>query len=95
MLEPMMKLEVSVPDEHFGPVSGDLSMRRGLIQDTEVRGRFRVIHAMVPLAEVFRYATKLRTLTQGRASYAMEPSSYEPMPSALERELLRRHGYTD
>jgi elongation factor G len=95
MLEPMMKLEVSVPDEHFGSVSGDLSMRRGLIQDTEVQSRYRVIHAMVPLAEVFQYATKLRTLTQGRASYAMQPSSYEPMPPALERELLRRYGYTE
>ncbi len=93
MLEPVMRLEVSVPDEYFGSVSGDLSMRRGVIQDTEVRGSHRVIHCEVPLAEMFEYASKLRTLTQGRASWSMEPHSYEPMPRRLQEDLLRRHGY--
>ncbi|MBN2563864.1 MAG: elongation factor G [Phycisphaerae bacterium] len=95
MLEPVMRLEVSVPDEYFGAVSGDLSMRRGVIQDTEIRGQHRVIQAHAPLAEMFQYATKLRTLTQGRASWSMEPFSYEPMPPALQRDLLRRHGYIE
>lgn len=95
MLEPVMKLQVSVPDDYFGVVSGDLSARRGIIADTESRGQYRVIHAMVPLAEMFQYATKLRTLTQGRSSWSMEPKAYEPMPPGLQQELLRRHGYID
>lgn len=95
MLEPVMKLQVTVPEEHFGVVNGDLSARRGIIEDTESRGPYRILHALVPLAEMFQYATKLRTLTQGRASYSMEPSSYEPMPPALQQDLLRRHGYID
>ncbi len=95
MLEPVMKLQVTMPEEHFGVVSGDLSARRGIIEDTESRGPYRVIHALAPLAEMFQYATKLRTLTQGRASYSMEPNSYEPMPQGLQTELLRRHGYVD
>ena len=95
LLEPVMKLEVSVPDDYFGPVSGDLGMRRGVIQDTEMHGSNRVIFAHVPLAEMFQYATKLRTLTQGRASWSMEPHAYEPMPAALQHELLRRHGYVE
>jgi elongation factor G len=95
ILEPVMKLEVSAPEEYFGAVSGDLSARRGLIQDTEVRGNYRVVQAHAPLSEMFQYATKLRTLTQGRASWSMEPFAYEPMPPALQQELLRRYGYAD
>jgi len=95
MLEPMMKLEVAVPDDYFGPVSGDLSARRGLIQDTEMRGADRVIHATVPLAEMFQYATKLRTLTQGRSSWSMEPDTYAAMPPAEQKELLKKYGYGD
>ncbi|HWL95137.1 MAG TPA: elongation factor G [Phycisphaerae bacterium] len=93
ILEPLMKLEVAVPDDYFGPVSGDLSARRGLIEDTEMRGRDRVIHAKVPLAEMFQYATKLRTLTQGRSSWSMEPLRYAAMPAAMQKELLKRYGY--
>src|SRR5262249_20207131 len=95
LLEPIMKLEVSAPEDYFGPVSGELSARRGTIQDTELRGNYRVIHAHVPLAEMFQYATKLRTLTQGRSSWSMEPLAYEPMPPALQDQLLRRYGYID
>lgn len=93
LLEPMMKLEVTIPDDYFGPVSGDLSARRGLIQDTEMRNRDRVIHAEVPLAEMFQYATKLRTLSQGRSSWSMEPLAYAAMPPALQKELLKKYGY--
>ncbi len=95
MLEPIMRLAVTVPDEYFGAVSGDLSSRRGLITDTESRGSRRVIHAEAPLGELFQYATRLRTLSQGRAGWSMEPLRYGPMPPDLERELLRRHGYVD
>ncbi len=94
MIEPIMRLEVQSPDEHFGTVTGDLGARRGLIQDTDLRGNDRVVHAHVPLAEMFQYATKLRTLTQGRASYSMEPLTYSPMPPAHQKQLLERFGYT-
>lgn len=93
LLEPLMKLEVTVPDDYFGSVSGDLSARRGIIQDTELRGHDRVIHAHVPLAEMFQYATKLRTLTQGRSSWSMEPLMYAAMPPGLQKELLKKYGY--
>ncbi|MFH1418279.1 MAG: elongation factor G [Planctomycetota bacterium] len=95
ILEPIMKLEVSAPEEYFGAVSGDLSARRGLIQDTDTRGQYRVIRAQAPLAEMFEYATKLRTLTQGRSSWSMEPLDYQPMPPALQQALLRRYGYIE
>ena len=95
IMEPIMKLEVTVPDDYFGVVSGDLSARRGIIEDTELRHQHRVIHAHVPLAEMFQYATKLRTLTQGRSSWSMEPASYEPMPPSQQTELLRRYGYVE
>jgi elongation factor G len=93
ILEPIMRLEVAVPEDYFGIVGSDISARRGLIQDTEMRGLSRIIHAQVPLAEMFQYATKLRTLTQGRASWSMEPLTYEAMPFNLQQDLLRRHGY--
>jgi len=95
MLEPIMKLIVSVPEEHFGVVSGDISARRGIITDTEMRKNQRVIHAEVPLGEMFQYSTHVRTLTQGRASWSMEPSTYAPMPPGLQKELLRKHGYLE
>jgi len=95
ILEPIMRLEVTVPDDYFGVVSGDLSARRGIIEDTELRHNHRVIQAHVPLAEMFQYATKLRTLTQGRSNWSMEPASYEPMPPNLQTELLRRYGYVE
>jgi elongation factor G len=93
ILEPIMRLEVVVPDDYFGIVGSDISARRGLIQDAEMRGRSRLIRAQVPLSEMFQYATKLRTLTQGRASWSMEPLTYEAMPFNLQQDLLRRHGY--
>ncbi|HUN80175.1 MAG TPA: EF-Tu/IF-2/RF-3 family GTPase, partial [Phycisphaerae bacterium] len=93
MLEPIMKLIVSVPEDYFGVVSGDISARRGLINDTEMKKNQRVIHSHVPLSELFQYSTHIRTLTQGRASWSMEPHSYAPMPPGLQKELLRKHGY--
>lgn len=95
MLEPVMKLIVTLPDDYFGVVSGDLSARRGLIQDTEMRKNHRVITAHVPLSEMFQYSTHIRTLTQGRASWSMEPHAYAAMPPNLQKELLRKHGYVD
>jgi elongation factor G len=95
MLEPIMKLIVTVPDDYFGVVSGDISARRGIIEDTEMRGRDRSIHARIPLGQMFQYSTKIRTLTQGRATWSMEPLAYEAMPADLQKELLQKHGYVD
>ncbi len=93
LLEPLMRVQISTPEAYFGAVTGDLSSRRGIIQNTEVRGKTRMIHADVPLAELFQYTTALRTLTQGRASESMEPLTYAPMPEKLQRAFLERHGY--
>jgi elongation factor G len=89
LLEPIMKVTITTPDEFFGSVSGDLSSRRGQINDSELRGIVRIIHAEVPLSEMFGYSTALRGMTQGRASSTMEPSEYRLMPENLKQEVLK------
>jgi len=89
LLEPIMKVVITTPDEFFGSVSGDLASRRGQIFDSELRGVVRVINAEVPLSEMFGYATVLRGMTQGRASSTMEPSEYRLMPENLKLEVLK------
>ena len=88
LLEPIMKIEVTTPDESMGDVIGDLSSKRAQIQGTEKRGNMTVILGLVPLAEVPGYATKLRSLTQGRASFYMEPSHYEEVPANVAANLI-------
>ncbi len=83
LLEPIMKVEVTTPEEFMGTVIGDLSARRAQILGTEVRGTARIIIALVPLAEISGYSTTLRSLTQGRASYYMEPSHYQEVPKNI------------
>jgi len=90
LLEPIMKLEVTTPEEFMGTVIGDLSSRRAQILGSETRGTARVITALVPLAEIPGYATTLRSLTQGRASYYMEPSHYEEVPKNIQEQLLAK-----
>jgi elongation factor G len=90
LLEPIMKVIITTPDEFFGAVSGDLSSRRGQIVDSELRGNMRIIYADVPLSEMFGYTTILRGLTQGRASSTMEPAEYRLMPDRLRDEVLSR-----
>lgn len=90
LLEPIMKLVVTTPDEFFGNVSGDLASRRGHIVDSELRGVTRVIQAEVPLSELFGYTTSLRSMTQGRASSSMEPHTYRIMPDRLKDEVLAK-----
>ncbi|MBX3354784.1 MAG: elongation factor G [Phycisphaeraceae bacterium] len=90
LLEPIMKVVVTTPDEFFGSVSGDLASRRGHIVDSEMRGVSRIIHAEVPLAELFGYTTTLRSMTQGRASSSMEPHTYRIMPDRLKDEVLAK-----
>ncbi len=92
LLEPMMKVEVSTPDEFMGDVIGDLSSKRSQVSGTEKRGMFTVINAIAPLAELSGYATKLRSLTQGRASYYMEPSHYEEVPRNIADAVVAKAG---
>ncbi len=92
LLEPIMKVEVSTPDEFMGDVIGDLSSKRAQIQGTEKRGQMSIINGSVPLAEVPGYATKLRSLTQGRASFYMEPSHYEEVPSNVQAQIVAKAG---
>jgi len=88
LLEPIMKLTVTTPEDFFGTVSGDISSRRGNILDSEFRGNVRVIHSEVPLSEMFGYTTSLRSMTQGRATSTMEPSEYRIMPDNLKEQVL-------
>jgi elongation factor G len=88
LLEPIMKLEVIVPAEFFGNVIGDLSARRGKIEDTKDRLNMKVIDAKVPLAEMFGYATALRSLTEGRGTFTMEFDHYEEVPGNIAQEIM-------
>jgi elongation factor G len=83
-----MNLEVVTPEEFMGNIIGDLNSRRAAIHDVANRGHLKVIHARVPLAEMFRYATDSRSLSQGRATYTMEPHGYEPVPRNKYKEVL-------
>jgi elongation factor G len=88
ILEPIMKVEVTTPEENMGDVIGDISSKRGQIQEMTDRGSAKVVRAMVPLSEMFGYATSLRSMTQGRASYAMEFDHYADVPKNIEAELV-------
>jgi len=88
LLEPIMDIEVIVPEESMGTVIGDLNARRAKIVSLSQRGNVRVIRAYVPLGEMFNYATALRSLTQGRASYTMEPSFYAEVPSHIAEKII-------
>jgi len=88
LLEPIMRLQVVAPNEYFGDVTADLMTRRANITGTELRGTTRVIAAMVPLATMFGYATTVRSLTQGRATYSMEPAHYAAVPDEVAGDLL-------
>jgi len=88
LLEPIMKVENITPDEFQGDICGDLSRRRGSINSIETRGHLAIIHAEVPLAELFGYATAIRSLSKGRSSYSMEPSHFQPVPANLVPAIL-------
>ena len=94
LLEPIMKIEVSTPEEFMGDVIGDLSSKRAQIQGTEKRGTMTVIVGVAPLAELSGYATKLRSISQGRASYYMEPSHYEEVPKNIAEQIVAKSGKT-
>ncbi|AKL98669.1 elongation factor G [Endomicrobium proavitum] len=90
ILEPIMKTEVVVPEEYMGDVIGDLNSRRGKISSMESKNKVQHIKANVPLSEMFGYSTSLRSLTQGRGNYSMEPSHYEEVPKAIADKILEK-----
>lgn len=91
LLEPIMKVVVSVPEEYMGDIIGDLNARRGQIAGTDIVGGNQQITAMVPLSEMFGYATNLRSKSQGRGQYSMEPSHYAELPKALAEKIVANH----
>ena len=88
LLEPIMRLEVIVPEEYFGDIIGDLSSRRGKIEETSDRLNLKVIDAFVPLVEMFGYATILRSITQGRGTFTMEFDQYQEIPGNITQEII-------
>ena len=90
LLEPVMRVEVVVPDEYMGPVNGDLISRRGQLQGTEILGSTQIIKAMVPLSEMFGYATELRSRTQGRGAFTMHFGQYEEVPKNIAEEIVSK-----
>ena len=92
LLEPIMKVECVTPDEYQGDIMGDLNRRRGRIMNMEAKNLATVVHAEVPLAEMFGYATAIRSLSKGRASYTMEPSHFEQVPSQIVAAVLDQKG---
>lgn len=94
LLEPIMKVEVTTPDEFMGDIIGDLSSKRAQILGSERRGNYTIINALVPLAEMHGYATAIRSMSQGRATYYMEADHYEPVPSNVTAKIIESSGFT-
>ncbi len=94
LLEPIMKVEVTTPDEFLGDMIADLSSKRAQIQSSETRGNARVIVALVPLSEMGGYATAIRSMSQGRATYYMEADHYEEVPGAIAQKIISASGFT-
>jgi len=90
LLEPVMAVEVVVPEEYMGPVNGDIVSRRGQLEGTEIRGTTQIIKSSVPLSEMFGYATELRSRTQGRGSFTMHFARYEEVPKNIAEEIVTR-----
>lgn len=88
LLEPIMKIDVVTPETYMGDVIGDLNKRRGRIEQVDMKGELRQIHGFVPLAEMFGYSTTLRSMSQGRATYTMEPSHYEEVPKQFSEAII-------
>ena len=91
LLEPIMRVEVTVPEEYMGDVIGDVSSRRGRIEGSEDINGSKLIRAFVPLAEMFGYATTLRSNTQGRGNFVMELDHYEEVPKSIAEEIIKKN----
>ena len=90
LLEPIMDVEITTPEEYFGDVMGNVSSKRGQIRDSEERGTAKLVRCFIPLSEMFGYATELRSLTQGRASYSMQFDHYEKVPGGVAQEIIEQ-----
>lgn len=90
LLEPIMKVEVVIPEEYMGDIMGDITSRRGRVEGMEARGNAQVVRAMVPLAEMFGYATALRSNTQGRGTFTMHMDHYEEVPKSVAEEIIQK-----
>ena len=95
LLEPIMKVATIVPDEYLGDVMGDFNSRRGMIQGTESRPGAQQVNALVPLSNMFGYATDLRSKTQGRGNYVMEPSHYAEVPKSIAEKIMSTRAKKD
>merc|ERR1711988_1139436 len=91
LMEPLMKVEVTTPEESMGDVIGDINSRRGMVAELAERGNMKVVRANVPLANMFQYVSTLRSLTKGRASYSMELDTYETVPPNVEKEIMAKY----
>merc|ERR1740125_68989 len=91
LMEPMMKVDVTTPEEHIGDVIGDVNSRRGMVIELAERGNMKVVRAKVPLANMFQYVSSLRSMSKGRASYSMELEDYEPVPPNVEKEIMSKY----
>ena len=87
LLEPIMKVEITIPEEYLGDVMGDVSSRRGRIEGMDDQNGAKIVHAFVPLAEMFGYSTALRSSTQGRGTYSMEVHHYEAVPKSIQEQV--------
>jgi len=92
LLEPVMKVEVVTPEEYQGDIMGDLSRRRGMIQEGGETPAGKVVRAEVPLGEMFGYSTQMRSMTQGRASYTMEFTKYAEAPASISEAIIKKQG---
>ena len=91
LLEPMMKVDVSIPEEYMGDIMGDITSRRGRVEGMEARGNAQIVAAMVPLAQMFGYATSLRSNTQGRGQFTMVFDHYEEVPKSISEEIIKKN----
>lgn len=92
ILEPMMGVEITIPEEYLGDVMGHISARRGRIEGSEVRGNTNIVKGLIPLAEMFGYATALRSATQGRGTFSMTFDHYEDVPKSISEEIIKKNG---
>ena len=92
ILEPMMAVEITIPEEYLGDVMGHISARRGRIEGSEVRGNTNIVKGIIPLAEMFGYATALRSATQGRGTFSMTFDHYEDVPKSISEEIIKKNG---
>ena len=91
ILEPMMSVEVVIPEEYMGDIMGNITARRGRVEGMEARGNAQVVRAMVPLSEMFGYATTLRSNTQGRGVFSMTFDHYEEVPKSIAEEIIKKN----